>query len=92
MRCDDTIHSTTFNAFTPFTLSSTSGGHTNTERGYLPILASKLRTTLAEFARSDVGPTDQRGEVISLTEEDRRLLESVEVVVCGEDKHPLKRM
>lgn len=67
-------------------------GHTNTERGYLPILASKLRTTLAEFARSDVGLADQRGECISLTEEDRRLLESVEVVVCGEDKHPLERM
>lgn len=81
--------STTVNAFTQ---SSTSGGHTNTERGYLPILASKLRTTLAEFARSDVGLADQRGECISLTEEDLRLLESVEVVVCGEDKHPLERM
>ncbi|KAL4064132.1 GTP cyclohydrolase 1 type 2/Nif3 [Scleroderma yunnanense] len=67
-------------------------GHTNTERGYLPILASKLRTTLSELAHADACPEDERGECVLLTEEDRRVLENVEVVVCAEDKHPLERM
>ena len=68
------------------------GGHTNTERGYLPILASKLRTSLSEFACCDASPADERGECFSLSEEDRQLLEGVEIVVCGEDKHPLERV
>ncbi|KAL4070252.1 NGG1p interacting factor 3 [Scleroderma citrinum] len=67
-------------------------GHTNTERSYLPILASKLRTTLSELAHADACPEDERGECVLLTEEDRRVLENVEVVVCAEDKHPLERM
>ena len=68
------------------------GGHTNTERGYLPILASKLRTSLTELARYDASPADERGECVSLSEEDRQLLEGLEIVVCGEDKHPLERV
>jgi hypothetical protein len=51
------------------------GGHTNTERGYLPILASKLRSVPSQM--------------IDLTPEEKNLLSHMEVYVSKEDKHPL---
>ena len=50
------------------------GGHTNTERGYLPILASKLRTELAKLDGEE-----KRFEAASvhISQEDRHPLDFV---------------
>jgi len=43
-------------------------GHTNTERGYLPILASKLSSTLTEFANGgDPSSLSSHGEAVPQT-------------------------
>jgi hypothetical protein len=52
------------------------GGHTNTERGYLPILASNLKKVASD------GPDN-------FTEEEKRLLSQMVVHVSKEDRHPL---
>lgn len=82
-------------------------GHTNTERGYLPVLVSKLRAVLAEYARptstamslgdhdGDGGPNmQQNSEVqgLSLMEKERRVLSCAEVYVSQTDRHPLDRV
>jgi putative NIF3 family GTP cyclohydrolase 1 type 2 len=50
------------------------GGHTNTERGYLPVLASKLRTELAKLDGEE-----KRFEAASvhISQEDRHPLDFV---------------
>ncbi|EIW87399.1 NGG1p interacting factor 3 [Coniophora puteana RWD-64-598 SS2] len=67
-------------------------GHTNTERGYLPTLASKLRNSLAELGR-DSSTTDTNS-ALTLTNEEKLALAKykLEVVVSEADKHPLVRM
>lgn len=78
----------------------TTGGHTNTERGYLPILASKLTTALSEFANkpdcvSQAATTSMPhsgGPTCVLTEQERQALRSVGVLVSEADRHPLERM
>ena len=53
------------------------GGHTNTERGYLPWLAKDI----LEFIQEEVAqPTDPAGA---------ELLKDLEVVVSQRDQHPL---
>ncbi|KAF8551094.1 NGG1p interacting factor 3 [Imleria badia] len=80
-------------------------GHTNTERGYLPILASKLSSTLTEFANETLassqavpattlrphGPSGLSSSV-TLTEQERQALRNVQVFVSEADRHPLERM
>ncbi|KAF9218550.1 NGG1p interacting factor 3 [Gyrodon lividus] len=79
-------------------------GHTNTERGYLHILASKLSSTLAEFANANGSSKDVLGSSASLstisgpsasvvlTEQEKETLRNVQVFVSTADKHPLERM
>ncbi|KAG8219191.1 hypothetical protein J3R82DRAFT_2, partial [Butyriboletus roseoflavus] len=82
-----------------------SGGHTNTERGYLPILASRLSSTLAEFANGTTPccqtfpPTSLAshgppGSTLpaTMTEEETRALRNITVFVSAADTHPLERM
>ena len=54
------------------------GGHTNTERGYLRRLARKLREEIAADGENEADPA------IAQT------LESLEVVISEKDKHPLQ--
>lgn len=54
------------------------GGHTNTERGYLPILGQKLKQALTEFASAEADAAHASA------------LRSLEVEVSKEDKHPLQ--
>jgi len=82
------------------------GGHTNTERGYLPILASKLSWTLAEFANEipsssqavppgSLVPHAASGSTtpsVTLTQQERQALRNIQVFVSETDKHPLERM
>ena len=82
-----------------------SGGHTNTERGYLPILASKLSSTLAEFANETHpfsqavtpksllphGPSGPTSPV-TLTPQERQALRNIQVFVSEADGHPLERV
>ncbi|KAI6159337.1 NGG1p interacting factor 3 [Pisolithus thermaeus] len=72
-------------------------GHTNTERGYLPVLASKLRALLAEYAQPMSAMTPMSGhdggaQGLSLTEAERRALRSAKVYVSQTDRHPLERV
>ncbi|KAF9235382.1 NGG1p interacting factor 3 [Melanogaster broomeanus] len=78
-------------------------GHTNTERGYLPVLASKLGSTLAEFANADEyssqdvpassgSSTSGRSPSVTLREHEKEMLRHVEVLVSSADEHPLARM
>lgn len=50
------------------------GGHTNTERGYLPVLAEKLRT---EFSGQDYDDQDVRDIEVLISQEDRHPLHFV---------------
>lgn len=54
------------------------GGHTNTERGYLRRLARKLREEIAADGEAAVDPA------VAQT------LEGLEVVISEKDKHPLE--
>ena len=54
------------------------GGHTNTERGYLPTLAEKLRQSLQDVAGEEANA------------EHASVLRSLEVVVSTKDRHPLQ--
>ena len=56
------------------------GGHTNTERGYLPILAKKLTSELQSEAN----------DVFGIDPALASTLRSLEVHVSKEDKHPLQ--
>ncbi|KAH7886441.1 NGG1p interacting factor 3 [Phlebopus sp. FC_14] len=73
-------------------------GHTNTERGYLPILASTLRSTLAEFAKQGACTTPStfcfyfRSFFFFFFFAERDEDVDVDVVVSQTDKHPLQRM
>ncbi|KAI5998301.1 NGG1p interacting factor 3 [Pisolithus albus] len=72
-------------------------GHTNTERGYLPVLASKLRALLAEYAQPapTLTPPSDCGSGVqgpNLMESERRTLGSAEVYVSQADRHPLERV
>jgi putative NIF3 family GTP cyclohydrolase 1 type 2 len=58
------------------TLHTFSAGHTNTERGYLQVLASKLENIPADL-------------LAELTLEEKEALSQMEVRVSEEDKHPL---
>lgn len=70
------------------------GGHTHTERGYLPILATHLRRTLAEFANEAEVPVPSVPCAVRLnmTEVDRQALMDVDVFISAADRHPLERM
>lgn len=50
------------------------GGHTNTERGYLPVLASKLRT---ELEKSDGDGKKFEAASVHISQEDRHPLDFV---------------
>ena len=50
------------------------GGHTNTERGYLPVLASKLR---AELQRLDGDRENIEAASVHISQEDRHPLDFV---------------
>lgn len=50
------------------------GGHTNTERGYLPVLASKLR---AELAKLDSEGKGFEAASVHISQEDRHPLDFV---------------
>ncbi|KAH0825970.1 hypothetical protein J3R83DRAFT_7565 [Lanmaoa asiatica] len=81
------------------------GGHTNTERGYLPILASRLSSTLTEFANEPIlsseavpptslvphGPLGPTSSV-TLTVQEKDALRNIKVFVSATDTHPLERM
>ncbi|KAH7914566.1 NGG1p interacting factor 3 [Hygrophoropsis aurantiaca] len=58
-------------------------GHTNTERGYLPVLAEKLRATFSQLTEETVVTESERTELKNL---------QLEVFVSKEDRHPLQRM
>ncbi len=53
------------------------GGHTNTERGYLPRLAKRLRKQLTE-------------EAAQVDAEEAQALTALEVYVSEKDEHPLQ--
>jgi hypothetical protein len=57
------------------------GGHTNTERGYLPLLAEKLRAELALERGAEDEPEDRT--LLTLVDD------AVEVLVSERDAHPL---
>ena len=52
------------------------GGHTNTERGYLPTLADRLKQELAREAETDVT--------------NATVLKALKVDISKADKHPLQ--
>jgi hypothetical protein len=58
------------------------GGHTNTERGYLPVLAARLRAELQKFRNTDA--------FASLAATDQDVVRHLEVHVSVEDRHPLQ--
>lgn len=79
------------------------GGHTNTERGYLPILASKLSWTLAEFANEihsppsavppiPHGPPGSATPSVTLAQQEQQALRNIQVFVSEADRHPLERI
>jgi hypothetical protein len=55
-------------------MGSLLGGHTNTERGYLPVLASKLR---AELAKLDSEGKEFEAASVHISQEDRHPLDFV---------------
>jgi len=57
-------------------------GHTNTERGYLPILATKLRAELKQFQNTEA--------FASYIDADQKIVRQLEVHVSAEDQHPLQ--
>jgi len=57
-------------------------GHTNTERGYLPILATKLRTELKQFQNTEA--------FASYLDADQEIVRHLEVHISAEDQHPLQ--
>lgn len=61
-------------------------GHTNTERGYLPILAKKLLDALSELARDESSN--------GLSREERIEIEKcqLDIHISEADMHPLDRM
>lgn len=61
-------------------------GHTNTERGYLPILAKKLSDTLSELARDESSNGLSREERIEIEKN------QLDIHISEVDKHPLDRM
>lgn len=61
-------------------------GHTNTERGYLPILAKKLSDTLSELARDESSNGLSREERIEIEKN------QLDIHISEADKHPLDRM
>ncbi|KIJ11340.1 hypothetical protein PAXINDRAFT_177349 [Paxillus involutus ATCC 200175] len=76
-------------------------GHTNTERGYLPLLASKLSSAFAAFASEDESQEGSEslgslsttsGSSVALTEKEKETLKNVQVFVSKADRHPLERM
>jgi hypothetical protein len=58
------------------------GGHTNTERGYLPVLATKLQAELKKFQQTDT--------FASYADTDQEIVRQLEVHVSVEDRHPLQ--
>ncbi|KAF8838697.1 NGG1p interacting factor 3 [Paxillus ammoniavirescens] len=76
-------------------------GHTNTERGYLPLLASKLSSAFAAFASEDESQEGSEslaslstisGSSVALTKKEKETLKNVQVFVSTADRHPLERM
>lgn len=61
-------------------------GHTNTERGYLPILAKKLSDVLAELARDESSNGLSREERIEIEKY------QLDIHISEADMHPLDRM
>ncbi|KAG1871585.1 NGG1p interacting factor 3 [Suillus subluteus] len=61
-------------------------GHTNTERGYLPVLAKKLSDALSEVVRD--------GSSSGLSREERIEIEKyqIDIHISEVDRHPLDRM
>jgi len=57
-------------------------GHTNTERGYLPILANKLCKELKHFQNSDA--------FASYEDAEKEIVRQLEVYISLEDRHPLE--
>jgi len=57
-------------------------GHTNTERGYLPILATKLRTELKQFQNTEA--------FASYLDADQEIVRHLEVHISAQDQHPLQ--
>ena len=57
---------------------SPAGGHTNTERGYLPTLARRLKQSFDVISAGDAGA------------EDAASLRTLEIEVSKKDKHPLQ--
>ncbi|KIP11696.1 hypothetical protein PHLGIDRAFT_114278 [Phlebiopsis gigantea 11061_1 CR5-6] len=55
-------------------------GHTNTERGYLPTLAQRLKQSFNTISAEDAGS------------EDTAILRSLEIEVSKKDKHPLQNV
>ena len=68
--------------FAALTFPSHAGGHTNTERGYLPILATKLRAELKQFQNTEA--------FASFGNADQDIVRQLEVHVSVEDQHPLR--
>jgi dinuclear metal center YbgI/SA1388 family protein len=64
-------------------------GHTNTERGYLPILADRLRTELSLFQSSTATEYDQASSFASFSGNDQQIVRQLEVHVSKTDRHPL---
>jgi len=71
-------------------------GHTNTERGYLPILAAKLRAELSLFQSTTTSintttddENDKASSFASFSDEDQQIVRRLEVHVSEEDRHPL---
>lgn len=58
------------------------GGHTNTERGYLPVLANKLREEIQRLQNA--------GEFAIYEDADKVIVRQMEVYVSTEDKDPLQ--
>ncbi|KAG1763254.1 NGG1p interacting factor 3 [Suillus occidentalis] len=61
-------------------------GHTNTERGYLPILAKKLSDALSELARDESSNGLSREERIEIEKH------QLDIHISEADMHPLDRM
>ncbi|KIK97720.1 hypothetical protein PAXRUDRAFT_824640 [Paxillus rubicundulus Ve08.2h10] len=73
-------------------------GHTNTERGYLPLLASKLSSAFATLASEEGFQEDSEpssttsGSSVPLTEKEKETLRDIQVCISTTDRHPLERM
>ncbi len=73
-----TLHSSHYDSATDVLVFSGIGGHTNTERGYLPILAQKLSAQLKNEVGTESNPQQTSD------------LRTWEVYVSKKDKHPLQ--